>query len=41
MLRLSGSHQKLGEGDGLDSPLEPLEGTNPTDTLGMLKTADF
>lgn len=32
MLRISGSHQKLREREGIDSPLEPLERTDPADT---------
>ena len=31
--RLLANHQKLGERPGTDSPSQPLEGTNPTDTL--------
>ena len=31
--RTAGSHQKLRERRGTDSPSEPPEGTHPTDTL--------
>lgn len=33
--RIAGSHQKLGESHGTDSPLEPEEGTKPVNTLNL------